>query len=55
MLTPAFHFKILERFVGIFDECANVLVEKLKKEMGKSSVDIYGYINLCALDTICGK
>lgn len=55
MLTPAFHFKILEKFVGTFNDCANVLIEKLRKEVGKTSTDIYGYINLCALDSICGK
>ncbi|KAF2894417.1 hypothetical protein ILUMI_11757 [Ignelater luminosus] len=53
ILTPAFHFKILEQFVDTFQSNTNILVEKLKKEVGKSSTDIYPYVNLCTLDIIC--
>ncbi|KAF2895444.1 hypothetical protein ILUMI_10731 [Ignelater luminosus] len=53
ILTPAFHFKILEQFIEVFDSHGNILVQKLEKEVGKKSVDIYPYVTLCALDTIC--
>ncbi|KAF2886992.1 hypothetical protein ILUMI_19181, partial [Ignelater luminosus] len=53
ILTPAFHFKILEQFIEIFDFHGNILVQKLEKEVGKKSVNIYPYVTLCALDTIC--
>ncbi|KAF2895443.1 hypothetical protein ILUMI_10730, partial [Ignelater luminosus] len=53
ILTPAFHFQILEQFLDVFDTFSDILVEKLKKESGKDSVDIYPYITLCSLDIIC--
>ncbi|KAF2900474.1 hypothetical protein ILUMI_05709 [Ignelater luminosus] len=53
ILTPAFHFRILEQFVEVFDFYSNTLVQKLEKEVGKKSVDIYPYVTLCSLDTIC--
>lgn len=55
MITPAFHFKILEQFTDVFDAATLVMVEKLKGELGKESVDIYPYATLCALDIICGN
>ncbi|KAF2888259.1 hypothetical protein ILUMI_17914, partial [Ignelater luminosus] len=53
ILTPAFHFKILEQFIDTFQSNSTILVNKLKKEVGKISTDIYPYINLCTLDIIC--
>lgn len=55
LLTPAFHFKILEQFTDVFDSQTAVMVERLSREVGKKSVDIYPYVTLCALDIICGK
>lgn len=55
LLTPAFHFKILEEFTDVFDSQTVVMVERLSREVGKKSVDIYPYVTLCALDIICGK
>ncbi|KAK7073669.1 Cytochrome P450 4V2, partial [Halocaridina rubra] len=53
MLTPAFHFKILEDFVDIFNTQSNVMVNKLKKKANGETFDIFPYITLCALDIIC--
>ncbi|XP_063913529.1 cytochrome P450 4d2-like [Zophobas morio] len=53
LITPAFHFKILEQFVDVFEADGDILVEKLSKESGKKSVDIYPYITRCAFDAIC--
>lgn len=53
ILTPAFHFSILEKFVEIMDEQGQVLVEKLKKLDGEE-VDFFPLANLYALDVICG-
>lgn len=55
MITPAFHFKILEQFTDVFDSASMVMVAKLRKEVGKKSIDIYPFVTLCALDIICGK
>ncbi|XP_049765720.1 cytochrome P450 4C1-like [Schistocerca cancellata] len=53
MLTPAFHFKILENFVGVFAEKSKVLLEKLRKKAEGPEFDIYPSIALCSLDIIC--
>ncbi|KAJ9590496.1 hypothetical protein L9F63_016447, partial [Diploptera punctata] len=53
MLTPAFHFKILENFVQVFAKKSEKLVEKLQKNVGSESFDVHPYITTCALDIIC--
>ncbi|XP_053671197.1 uncharacterized protein LOC128721466 [Anopheles nili] len=53
MITPTFHFKILEHFVEIFDQQSNTFVQVLKKhaESGQT-FDIFLPVTLCALDVI---
>ncbi|KAJ3632246.1 hypothetical protein MTP99_009263 [Tenebrio molitor] len=53
ILTPAFHFQILEQFIDVFESGGNTLIQKLEKEVGKKSVDIYPFVTLCTLDIIC--
>ncbi|XP_056136776.1 cytochrome P450 4V2 [Lampris incognitus] len=53
MLTPTFHFSILTDFLDVMNEQAEVLVEKLEKEVGKGPFNCFNYITLCALDIIC--
>ncbi|XP_069681252.1 cytochrome P450 4C1-like [Periplaneta americana] len=53
LITSSFHFKILENFVPIFAENCDILVNKLKKEIGGEVFDIYPYISACTLDIIC--
>ncbi|XP_019867386.1 cytochrome P450 4d2 [Aethina tumida] len=53
IVTPTFHFKILDKFIEVFDTNANILINKLEQENGKNGFDIYNYITLCALDIIC--
>ncbi|XP_069699708.1 cytochrome P450 4C1-like [Periplaneta americana] len=53
MITPTFHFKILDSFVEVFSEKSEILVDKLKKEIGSQRFDVYPYITKCALDIIC--
>lgn len=55
MITPTFHFKILDIFVEIFGEKCQILVEKLHKKADGNEFDIYPFITHCALDIICGK
>ncbi|XP_033015580.1 cytochrome P450 4V2-like [Lacerta agilis] len=53
MLTPTFHFTILEDFLEVMNEQANILVQKLEKHVDKEPFDCTLYITLCALDVIC--
>lgn len=56
IITPTFHFKILEQFVEIFDQQSTVMVNKLyKKADGKTEIDIFPVVCLCALDIITGE
>jgi len=55
MLTPAFHFKILEEFFPVFGEQSRILIKILNEKFADGKVfDIFPYITRCALDTICG-
>ncbi|XP_055711730.1 cytochrome P450 4d10-like [Phlebotomus papatasi] len=53
IITPTFHFKILEQFVEIFDRQGDTFVETLKKVKPNGSVNIYPLVTLYALDVIC--
>jgi cytochrome P450 family 4 len=55
MITPTFHFKILDSFVEVFSEKSEILISKLRKEVGSQGFDVYPYITKCTLDIICGK
>lgn len=54
IITPTFHFKILENFVEIMERHGNVFVEKLKQLQGQD-VNVCLPISHYALDVICGK
>ncbi|XP_032184701.1 cytochrome P450 4V2 isoform X1 [Mustela erminea] len=53
MLTPTFHFTILEDFLDVMNEQANILVHKLEKHVDQGAFNCFFYITLCALDIIC--
>ena len=55
MITPTFHFKILDIFVDVFVEKSEILVKKLQSKVGEKAFDIYPFITHCALDIICGE
>eukprot|EP00092_Neocalanus_flemingeri_P025304 GFUD01027436.1.p1 GENE.GFUD01027436.1~~GFUD01027436.1.p1 ORF type:complete len:533 (+),score=87.75 GFUD01027436.1:107-1600(+) len=52
LLTPAFHFRILEDFLHIMNDHTQTFVGKLGDHVGQS-VDIYPLMTHCALDIIC--
>ena len=55
MLTPSFHFKILEDFVHVFNEQSQILVGKLNEALPNGGdTNIYQYVTRCTLDIICG-
>jgi len=56
LLTPTFHFKILHDFISVFNEQSKILQEKLlARADGRTQINVFNDITLCALDIICGK
>lgn len=52
VLTPGFHFRILESFVRVFNEHSDVFCKKLATFQG-SEVDIFPRLKLFTLDILC--
>lgn len=52
-LTPAFHFKILEEYLKVFNFNSQILVRKLGAQVGEPCVDITSHVTMCTLDIIC--
>ncbi|KAK9744730.1 Cytochrome P450 [Popillia japonica] len=53
LITPSFHFKILENFMHTIEEKAQILLDNLDKKTDGKPHDIYQDIAHCALDIIC--
>ncbi|KAG8226957.1 hypothetical protein J437_LFUL009508 [Ladona fulva] len=54
ILTPAFHFKILEKFVPIFVERSKKLAQQLEVETTTGGpFNVVPYISQCTLEVIC--
>ncbi|XP_044745743.1 cytochrome P450 4C1-like [Coccinella septempunctata] len=53
LITPTFHFKILDSFQEVFSEKAHLLVEELKPLANGEYFDISTLVTHCALDIIC--
>ncbi|GJQ72804.1 hypothetical protein Trydic_g1454 [Trypoxylus dichotomus] len=53
LLTPAFHFKILESFMNIFIEKGGELVEDLSTKVNSDYFDVLPMITNTTLDVIC--
>lgn len=53
IITPAFHFKILEEFLEVFDQQSKVLVNCLSPMAdGRTTFDVYPYVCAETLDII---
>ncbi|KAH8396252.1 hypothetical protein KR222_006522, partial [Zaprionus bogoriensis] len=54
IITPAFHFRILEQYVEIFERQTRQLVKQLSAACGSGNAIELGHAtHLCALDVIC--
>ncbi|XP_055934616.1 cytochrome P450 4C1-like [Argiope bruennichi] len=53
LLTPSFHFKILEDFLPTFNDQSLILVKKLQSLQHEDYVDIQPPVILCTLDIVC--
>ncbi|XP_030380365.1 cytochrome P450 4d8 [Scaptodrosophila lebanonensis] len=53
IITPTFHFKILEQFVEVFDQQSSTCIERLAERAdGLTAFNVHPYICLAALDII---
>jgi cytochrome P450 len=55
LLTPAFHFKVLENFVDVFNRNGKILVEKLSSHVNCPEFDGTPYMTLCTSENISGE
>lgn len=55
VITPAFHFNILDQFVEVFERHSSIFVQNLKKFNENQAVEIFQPIEMCTLDIICGN
>uniref|UniRef100_A0A914EP75 Cytochrome P450 n=1 Tax=Acrobeloides nanus TaxID=290746 RepID=A0A914EP75_9BILA len=54
LLTPAFHFNILNSFMLIHDQEAQIFIDQLELNADTDQIfDIYLFVKRCALDIIC--
>lgn len=56
LLTPAFHFQILERFLPVFEEQVEILIKIIRKEIqNPKGIDVFPKFHALTLDIISGK
>lgn len=52
MITPTFHYRILDEFIPIFDKNSRLFIKNLEEYLKKEWVDIIPLVSLCTLDII---
>lgn len=58
LITPSFHFNILENFVDVMTEKTEILNNRIKhhiKTKPNEPLNFFEYAVECAMDIICGK
>ncbi|XP_023224048.1 cytochrome P450 4c3-like [Centruroides sculpturatus] len=53
LLTPSFHFRILEDFLPIIDYHSLILVQNLRSKVGPQPINIVYWVTLYTLDILC--
>ncbi|XP_019865391.1 cytochrome P450 4d2 [Aethina tumida] len=56
MITPTFHFQVLEKFMDVFNAQSNTLLSNLEKEVETNNnkrIEMHYFVNMCTLDIIC--
>nr|QLI62184.1 cytochrome P450 35 [Streltzoviella insularis] len=52
VLLPVFHNKIVEEYLGVISEQANILIDRLSEQSDKGEFDVLKYITACTLDIV---
>lgn len=55
LLTPAFHFKIVQSYLQFIPPLTKIFINKLDEQVGKGAFDISKLTSLYTLDVICGE
>lgn len=56
LITPAFHFTVLENFCDVFADNTSIMIKELTKSSADGrALNIYPFITKAALDIICGE
>lgn len=53
LIAPTFHLNVLKSFLGLFNANSRTVVEKMKKEIGKS-FDCHDYMSECTAEILLG-
>lgn len=53
LITPTFHYRILDQFIPIFDKNSRIFVKNLEEYSDKEDFDIIPLVTLCTLDIVC--
>ncbi|KAL3271098.1 hypothetical protein HHI36_021594 [Cryptolaemus montrouzieri] len=53
LINPAFNQKLLDSFVPIFSEQAEIFLEVMKKNVGEEDLDIFAKISALQMDSVC--
>lgn len=52
LLTPAFHFQILERFIPIYQEEGKIFLNKIRRLSEGEAIDVVPWFHAFALNVI---
>lgn len=55
IITPTFHFKILEQFFDVFVKHNKILMEKIGEKANGEIFDIFPMITASIMNSLCGK
>lgn len=55
LLTPAFHFSILNEYISVMVKNFKIFTDVLEKEVDSKGFDISSYITIYSMNTIGGK
>lgn len=54
IVSPAFHFQMLEKFAETFDRLSNTFIKKLHEYEADADIELFHLIGLFTLDVVCG-